>query len=140
MMCHRAIESAGFGKLARSVRCFINSPLRKSERGSPSANLPPPCTLHSLGPETNRYNDWRHTRLQTTAWPDFSFIRVVCNNSKTMLKVGRGCSGWTSDKYIRSKSQCHFLRSCQNFKKIRKAFSRDCITGNRTRWFRQSKQ
>jgi hypothetical protein len=51
-------------------------------------NLPPPCTLHSQGLETDWYSDWWRAGLQTTARPDFSCPGLVCNSSKAERKGG----------------------------------------------------
>ncbi len=68
---------------------------REREQG-PNWEPASPCTLCSLGPETDWNVNWHCTTLRTTARRDFSSARVVCNSSKTGLKQG-GSAGWRCD-------------------------------------------
>jgi hypothetical protein len=99
MMCHHAIEAAGFGKFPRSVGACC--PLRKSKRAGPTENLPPPA-LYA--------------------------VCIHSKTGRKGGGFGRGRCGRTSDKKTSKwTSKRHFLRSCQKFKKIRKTFLQEKV-------------
>jgi hypothetical protein len=97
------------------------------ERARDQAQLQICHPLHSPQPGTgNRLvNDLRCALLRTTARPDFSRPRIVCNSIKTKRKreVGR-VALWPDfcQKYFKKYIKTSFFRSCQKFKKIRKTF------------------
>jgi hypothetical protein len=96
------IEHYSFINLPRKVRRQLS--IRKSEKASPKWEAVTLRTLHSPGLETDWNVDWRSTRLQTTAWLDFSHPKVVCNITKT--EWGGGHQGPAVAGFCETTSKC----------------------------------
>jgi hypothetical protein len=68
LLCYRVCRVR---KLAQKIGAVPMVHLKRA-RDPAQLRTRHPRTLHSLGPAIDRYPDWRHARLQTTARPDFS--------------------------------------------------------------------
>jgi hypothetical protein len=88
-MCSRVLQFREFSQNGVTILLYL-------DRARPDLESASPRTLHSPGREIDRIVARRRTPLRTTARPDFSSARVVCNNSKTSRKrVGRNGSAAT---------------------------------------------
>jgi hypothetical protein len=110
-MCYRALR---FRESAQNGAAIYLERARNRPDWEPTSH----CTLRGPGPEINWKVAWHRTALWTTAQWDFSCARVVCNETGRK-REGRQLRDRTSDeKTSKWMSKCHFLMSCQKFKKI----------------------